>query len=255
VELKVKFNMNINYIDRLKCLILPCPKKLLFEHIPKCGGSTVNAYIKSQYLNKRVFSVNGNDPAASISYFKSLPEEKRYSFDLIHGHGADQLRDYSHPETLNVTIFRDPVERIISHYYYVLQSPKHNLFKEVTKKKLSLVDYASSDLSSELRNNYVTRFLRISAEEVERNPEQSIERAYRLIREAYGVTGTLDQLEISMNKVAKLLNFSNKFHPSRMNVTINRPGIDEIDQSVLDKIEKLNIIDVELYRMIKNMNR
>ena len=196
-----------------------------------------------------------NDPATNIAYFKSLPEGKRYSFDLIHGHGADQLRNYSHPETLNVTIFRDPVERIISHYYYVLRSSKHHLHREVTEKRISLEDYVTTNLSGELRNNYVTRFLRISVDEVERNPEESIERAYRLIRQEYAVAGTLDQLDISMNKLTKILNSNKKFDPSRLNVTINRPKIDEIDQSVLHKIEKTNIIDVELYRLIKNSNK
>ena len=54
-----------------------------------------------------------------------------------------------------ITFLRDPVERLISHYHYVLRRPKHYLYEQVVKDGLSLSDYVTSDISPELSNHQV----------------------------------------------------------------------------------------------------
>lgn len=247
----ITINAVYTHLIKLRLLFLSRPKKLLFEHIPKSGGTTVTDFLKSQYSNEKIFCIAHNT-SKSISDFKCLPEEKRFSYDLIVGHGAHQLRRYSHPEILKATIFRDPVDRIISHYFYVLRTPKHRLYKEVTNNRISLVDYATSGPSGkELRNNYVTRFLQIPADEAEKNAEESITRAYNLIRKEYAVIGLLDHLDAAMNTLAKSAHFHNQFVPKRLNVTNDRPKLKEIDQAVIRTIEEVNFLDVRLYKLIK----
>jgi hypothetical protein len=199
------------------------PAKLLFEHIPKCAGTTVIHFLTAQYFNKKHFFIDGSNPTKSVLYFKSLPKQERLSYDLVLGHHAHDLLDFFHPKKVTLTVFRDPVDRIISHYYFVLRSPDHYLHKEVTSKGLSLERYASMDLSAELRNNYVTRFLRIPIEEAERDSENAVACAYDIIRKNYTVVGILEKLDAAMNALADAAHFRESFKPSVLNATVNRP--------------------------------
>ncbi len=61
-------NCGINEIDmhsflcKARNFLIPTPQRVLFEHVPKCGGTTVTNYLISQYASKRIFSIDGNNP-------------------------------------------------------------------------------------------------------------------------------------------------------------------------------------------------
>ena len=93
------------------------PNKILFDHLPKCGGSSLNKYLEMHYPRRRTFSIDGYHPEVSVEKFKNLSKKNRHGYDLVKGHLAHELLDYVHPECLKVTVLREPVDRIISHYY------------------------------------------------------------------------------------------------------------------------------------------
>lgn len=245
-----KLNLH-RHLYQVRNLFLPQPQKVLYEHVPKCGGTTVNDYLRSQYLNNRIFCIDGVNPSKSIDRFLSLPEKKRHSYNLVHGHGANRLRQYVHPKTLSVTILRDPIDRIISHYHFVLRSPGHYLYNKVTAKNISLIDYATSNLSGELRNNYVCRFLQISTEEAESTPDESIMSAYNILRDEYAVVGIIEDLSSAMNLLASRASFHDEYKPKNLNATIDRPKKMEVDQLTLNAIAEANHLDVRLYGLVK----
>lgn len=228
------------------------PQKVLFDHLPKCGGTTVEHYLKSQYRTKKIYMIDGQNPQYSVTVFKSLPEAKRYNYDFVYGHLADELHDFVHPDTTFLTIFRDPVDRIMSHYYYVRRKPNHYLHDIVTSKNMTLEEYATSGLSVELRNWYVTHFLGISTDEAESRPDWSVAEAYRIVKDRYHVIGFLDNLDTAMNILGNEVGYRKRFQNSFRNKTSRRPGMNELDVSVLKIIEQVNFLDVELYGQLKN---
>ncbi len=228
------------------------PRKILFEHVPKCGGTTVVNYLKSQYSNDKIFNVNELSLRESIDYFKSLPKKERYSYDLIYGHGAHKLKDYVHPKTIKFTILRNPIDRIISHYYYVLRTPKHYLYNKVITKEMSLMDYVSSNISDELQNSCVQRFSGMTLREIEKDPDKSIEEAYNVLKNEYSVVGILENFNQTMELVAKKAFFNKKFEVEELNKTTDRPKKKEIDELTLKTIKKINSLDIKLYDLVKN---
>lgn len=245
---KLEFKLSLHQVRNL---FLAEPKKLVFEHIPKCGGTTINDYLRSQYRPHRIFCVNGRKPAERIRLFKSFPEKKRHAYNLVYGHGANQLRPYVHPDALTATVFRDPIERIVSHYYYVCRSKSHYLHHELTGKKMSLLDYVTSNLSDELRNNYVSRFIESSSEAAEARPDESIRKAFQVLRDEYKVVGLVDDLTSFATTLAAKAAFHDKFKTKRLNVTTDRPGVEELEPTVRDAILERNKMDVTLYAMVK----
>ena len=116
------------------------PRKILFDHLPKCGGSSLNAYLEAHYPMRKRFSI-GRNPTASVDEFKAFSRYKRHGYDLVKGHLAHKLLDYAHPECLKITVFREPVDRIVSHYYYAKRNETHYLYSKILKSRMNLEEY------------------------------------------------------------------------------------------------------------------
>jgi hypothetical protein len=50
-------------------------------------------------------------------------------------------------------MMRDPVDRVISHYYFIKRSSEHPLNRVITERNFSLEDYARFEGSKELKND------------------------------------------------------------------------------------------------------
>lgn len=225
-------------------------EKLLFEHIPKCGGTSVKEYLKSHYTPSKIFEIDGMNVEHSLDEFRSMSDSERCSFDLLLGHGAHKLRHLFHAEIKRLTILRDPVERIVSHYFFARQSPRHYLHAAIATSKMTLAEYATSDLSPELKNNYVRRFTGVSAEVAELSPDEAIDGVMQLLESDYAIVGTLESLDKSIRRVSEACNFNTSFKSGkRLNVTNTRPS--DVDPETLELISQVNSLDVEIYRRVR----
>lgn len=228
------------------------PRKILFDHLPKCAGSTLDTYLAAHYPQRKIFSTDGFRPLDSVRYFKELSERTRHGYSLVKGHLANELIDYVHPECLKITVLRDPVERIISHYFYVKRTPSHYLYPAIHRSDMSLEDYATSSLSCELQNWYTTHFSGLSADQAEERPEESITRAAEVVLLRYDIVGLLDDFMLFIENLRERANLRNEYQDNRVNVTQDRPGIKSIPRPIIEKIEQVNHLDIALYRKIKN---
>jgi len=228
------------------------PRKLLFDHLPKCGGSSLNEYLEMHYPKRKTFSIAGSKPAASVKEFKRLSQRVRHEYDLIKGHQAYKLIDYVHPEFLKVTVFREPIDRIISHYHYVQRRPAHYLYPKIYESGMSLSDYATSGISGELENYYTRRFSGRSLQDTEKNPEESIAIAFDSIMKRYDIIGVLDNFSSFTEALRHQANLRYEYQNKKVNVTQDRPSINDLEHSTIKKIEQANALDIALYRKIKD---
>lgn len=226
-------------------------RKILFDHLPKCGGSTLNAYLEAHYPKRRIFSIDGSNPAEVVGQFKGLPKRKRHAYSLIKGHLANELFDYVDPACLKITVLRDPVERIISHYFFAKKNRNHYLYSSIHNSEMNLEDYASSNLSGELRNWYTTHFSGLPLDVVEGKPEESIAKASEVLLKRYNIVGFLDSFPLFIENLRKQAKLGYEYNNNRVNVTQNRPIIQSIPKSTIEKIEQINYLDIALYRRVR----
>lgn len=224
------------------------PQKILFDHLPKCGGSTLNSYLQEHYPYRKTYTINGQEPQASVDRFKQMPQNVRYGYDLINGHMANQLLDSVHPDCLKVTLLRDPVERIISHYFYARSIPFHYLHDRIHAEGITLHDYVSmEDLSTELQNWYIKHFSGLTADAVKHDPETAVSLAYDTLMNRYDLVGFLDQYSAFIKSLQKLANLRHPYRTKRINVTQNKPTKDSIPAETLQRIRQFNDLDIKLY--------
>lgn len=229
------------------------PKPVLFEHVPKCGGVSITKYLASNFPSDKSFLIDGSKKAASLQEFKAIPSEKKAQLRFVAGHGAHELWPYVSSDFVGFTILRDPVDRIISHYHFVLASPSHYLHAQVMAAKMSLRDYASSGISGELTNNYTCRFLGVDHASVTAEPEKFAQQAFQLLLTRYKVIGTLDKLDDAMLQLKKSASLPKRWQNIRLNKTKSRLAAEEISTPDREAIEAVNQADLELYRLISSI--
>ena len=100
----------------------------IFLHIPKAGGSTLYKIIGRNYNRNKIFHIHGAKIKESILNFKNLNYEGLDSIKILTGHMGFGLHNHFQNESIYFTLLRNPVDRIISHYYYVLRKPNHYLY-------------------------------------------------------------------------------------------------------------------------------
>src|SRR3982750_3945870 len=133
-------------------------RALLFLHIPKAGGTTLHRIIERQFAPAVTFSINGMTPSQSIKEFIDLPAERREQIRLLKGHMPYGLHKYLSVPATYITMLRDPVDRVVSHYYFVRRSPGVGHHEEVESRRMTLDDFVR-ERAAIRANNDQTRLI------------------------------------------------------------------------------------------------
>lgn len=226
-------------------------KTLIFLHIPKTAGSTLHKIIGRQYKPKSIFSINGERAQESIAEFKNLSESQRSEIQVLKGHMRFGLHEYLPQSSSYITVLRDPVDRVISHYYYVLRKPNHYLHNQITSKNMSLKDYVSSGITKELDNSQ-TRLISSTAANIPYGEcsAEVLESAKKNIQENFAVVGLADEFDKTLILLKRAFKWKTPFY-IKANITKNRPLKEDISKETLNAIEKYNELDIELFSDVK----
>lgn len=109
---------------------------LVFTHIPRTGGTTLRA-ILSKYLESHIYI----DSFSGFSFMND-DELNSQAFIATHcGHGIFNRINKPHKK---VVILRDPIERIVSHYYYLKGLEDNISYSSYYAKTLSLKQFVEA---------------------------------------------------------------------------------------------------------------
>ncbi len=229
------------------------PVSVVFDHISKCAGTSVASHLKMYYPYRKTFTIEGDAPAQSVRSFNELSDRKRKSYTLVHGHLARGLFSNVAEGRKIVTVLRDPIARLISHYYYVLSNEKHALYKRVKESKIQLADYSISDLSPELQNWYVSYFSDLTGKEVSNDPEGAIEVAFQELLQRYDLIGFQESLSSFLEQLNILLHLPKHASTTpHKNLTLNKPAHKSIDSETLKRLKDANHLDIQLFERLLN---
>ncbi|WP_404324288.1 sulfotransferase family protein [Cytobacillus firmus] len=212
---------------------------LIFMHIPKTAGMTLKRIIKRQYPDDRILK---DITDGKIQEFKEKMEEQDFSF--VFGHLSFGLHLHTTKPCTYITMLREPIDRVISMYYYVLgkeNHPLHNIVKELSFEEF--LDHP--DLKNHTNNMQTKRVLGKNT-----LITSDLEQAKLNLLNHFSVIGITEMFDDSIKLMKKKLNW-NDISYVRKNQTKKRLSRDQIDQRLIEKITEYNKLDIQLYNWAK----
>lgn len=218
----------------------PQTPMLIFLHIPKAGGTTLNGIINQQYAKHTTFRFNSITAWQTIN---DLPQPQRQSLRLIRGHFAFGLHQFLPCHAIYFTLLRDPVARFISHYHYVHRSPGVKAHEQV--RSISLEEYVET-MGAE-KGNLQTRLLFGLSEVSKPTPENIIATVKQNLDRHFRVVGLVERFDETLVLLQRAFGWRSPVYV-RQNVTLAaEKNQAEISQATLQKIKQYNAMDLELY--------
>jgi len=227
---------------------------VIFLHIPKTAGSALQSIIQSHYRARETHRLDSKRTLEAMADFKAMDDEEKKELKVVCGHMWFGLHEAIPGPSTYITLLRDPVDRVISHYYYVRRMPGHYLYQKVTQEKLSLQEYVEKKLSTEL-NNGQTRLLSGQWDEKKYPfgsiPRSLLEQAKNNLQQFFLLVGIQEEFETTIKLAGKLLGWQSKAF--KENVNPKRPSLDAISAETRQVIEYYNSLDIELYNYAREI--
>ncbi|MGN4501030.1 sulfotransferase family 2 domain-containing protein [Bacillus cereus group sp. MYBK30-2] len=207
-------------------------------HMPKTAGTTLKVLMRKNYPPEKIIDLYDSFRSHEevVKKLNSLPLEET---EWINCHLSFGIHEHLSRPATYVTILRDPIERIISDYFFILNNPGHGLHKEVSR--MDLLDFQSQAIHT---NKQCKVILGLPlAESVNRN---DVKKAQKILEDYFCFVGITELFTESAFLMKELFNWP-RIKISNRNVTINRPKATEISDEVIQKIRENNKVDIALY--------
>ncbi|UOQ44133.1 sulfotransferase family 2 domain-containing protein [Halobacillus salinarum] len=198
-----------------------------FLHIPKTGGKSLWAVLKAQ-------------------------EE-----DIMVRHGMF-FKKFDKPYTY-LTMLRDPIDRVVSTYYYVHGYEKSKIYPKV--KDMDLKQFLSYMKDEKIQNrvypqpedirNIKYRTSNLATRYISGGEPDHLEIAKQNIEHHFSFVGFTDMYVESLYLLSKCFPWEIKPFAVKTNVTPHRQPLNEIPAEAIQWIKECNRADIELYQWAK----
>lgn len=213
---------------------------LLFVHIPKTAGQTVEAALRWRFRHTPGAVLHHRALLKPLEEVESIPLEAREKARVIGGPFYYGLHRYIPQRCQYVTILREPVARVVSLYNYVRLTKEHPLHDRVVVSNISLAQYVGDRIGTGVENGQTKQLAGLWQGEAD---EQTLATATSNLA-AFLVVGLMERFPESMALLWRNLGWGLPVYQSR-NVTRTPPP--PIVEATVALIRERNALDLALY--------
>lgn len=196
---------------------------LIFIHIPKTGGTSLAKIISKQYKPTEFLYVVDSSTITKAKINQNIK--------CLWGHQIfGQQKDLG--PCIYITMLRNPVDRVISHYYYA-----KNVLKDNDVARYSLEEFAQINWVTNLQTKYLAGGIE--------NLEQAISNL-----KTFAFFGITEMFTESLTLMKKTFGWDN-IQYTKENVNEKRQKRETLPNETIEKIKRANFLDVQLYDWAK----
>jgi exopolysaccharide biosynthesis predicted pyruvyltransferase EpsI/GT2 family glycosyltransferase len=218
--------------------------RVIFDHLPKTGGMAINQWLTTALGDGCVSpNIGAIDHRSLIAKFGGT-----YSVLTAHVNFGRQGMD---PRYQYVTLLREPIDRVVSWLYFIVNNNTSERFGEFWHVAKRFIESGGDDGDDLLHGNfYVKHFASIDG--VNSADGRSLIDAAVTALERYDVWGIYEEMPEFLSDFGGLLGVQAPARLQPVNVTRQRPALSDLSDSMRARIVELNSLDIEFYSIIKD---
>jgi hypothetical protein len=245
-------------------------KKICFIHTHKCGGTSINAAIRLNYINldmrkdRNFITINSEASTKALNTCENSPHsvyrfreklliyfmnQKNTKYISGHFYFSDKAYNDFKDEYVFIIMLRNPIDRWISHYFF-------NRYKgtEFGKIESSIIECLNNDFGKHNGSEYV-QFINGITESGDYFSEGAIEKA-KINLHKFDIVGCLEYQKDFKSKFLDILGVNLNIELANKNPKSKSFQESFITSEIKEKISELCQPDLEVYRYaVKNFVR
>jgi hypothetical protein len=222
---------------------------ILFLHIPKSAGTTVHNFLNLQFGPEKVFIMNWQGNPEALHDYQKLTPAARDQLRAVTGHLQFGTHEHLGRPSTYITLLREPIDRLVSFYYYALEYPETYIHS--VAKKMTLHEFMASNASVELDNLQIRLLVGKMSAPIGTLTSADAQQAKQNLRSHFAVAGVQDDVDGFLRAVCRHFKLPYMPAPS-LNKTNKRPALAQVADATKNVIKERNALDLEIYDFVKN---
>jgi hypothetical protein len=219
--------------------------RIIFDHLAKTAGQAVNAWLRDSLGSSCVTDNTIGDHTDLITRYGG--EYSVISAHVhFHGGGLDPRYQY-------ITCFREPIDRAVSWLNFLTNNHTIKQLPELLPQAERFINSNGKESDESfvraITNPYVEHFANIFSSRV-RSDAQKLSDALLTVEE-YDAWGLYEELPTFLSDTAALIGLPPPEQLKPVNVTRTRQSVTEISPALRQRLEELNTLDIEFYRILR----
>jgi hypothetical protein len=218
----------------------------VFIHVPKTAGITLRSIFYRQYNNDEIYRIHWSfDKNNPFAEFLNLSSEKQNKIKIIYGHIPFGIHEYIQKPVYYFTLLRDPIERIISHYYHIRKRPNH-LYHRMALD-MDIGEFITKSRFREFDNGQVRQLTGAGQLPFGACSEDLLTQAIANLENHFCLVGLQERFDESVVLLRRMLGWKKPPLYRRHNVNRLRPRAETLPTETRAVIAAHNELDQRLY--------
>jgi len=217
-------------------------KTLIFVHMFRSGGTTLNRVMDWEYSPNRIFSLNGRYCRWAYKRLTQLPPSTLAKMQVVRGHMPFGVHRLLPQPSTYMTVLRDPVERILAEYFAGVVRRTHRQHRTI--RTLTVADFVATLANNNAQTKMIAGLS--SSYDFLSDPctPATLNKAKANLRDYFSLVGITERFEETLSLARCILGWKVPYYAS-FNST-SRAGRVVVPE-MWSLIGEYNSFDVELY--------